>query len=517
MALNTGKVINNRYRIVSLLGQGGMGAVYRAWDLNLRMVVALKVNLDASPAAQKQFAHEATILARLSHPNLPRVIDSFFIPDEGQYLVMDFVEGEDLQQKLDKAAQSGYELGLPIPEAQILTWITQICEALEYLHDQSQPIIHRDLKPANIKIRPDGRAMLVDFGIAKVYSPTLATTVGAKAVTAGFSPPEQYGGGRTDRRSDIYSLGATLYTLLTGQILPESVYRMSGTVKAIPPCEINPQVSSHVERAILKAIEVEAAQRFQYAGEFRQALTQTAPPAEVQTVVATPATARMEELSGTVRVPPPAAPEARPAEAIPYLRPAKKRSSKRWITCLVALGIMAAVAWLGWRIIIPRIGSTGTSQERPSATPYQVILPTATPAQPQNQEQTQEPTRTSSYRPPTPTSPPPPEPPTQAPPPTEPPPPTSPPLGSPTLILDKGYNCRGGPDTSFELIWTFQTGVQLEIIGRSDNGWWLVRINDARTRRQQCWISGGQAEGDLSQVPYSSWTGTVDTAKTPWP
>jgi len=136
---------------------------------------------------KKQFTREAQILARLAHPNLPRVIDSFIIPDVGQYLVMDYVEGEDLQTMLGRLGR--------LPEPQVLSWISQICDALAYLHNQSSPIIHRDIKPGNIKIRSDGRAMLVDFGIAKVYNPTIATTMGARAFTPGYSPPEQYGTG----------------------------------------------------------------------------------------------------------------------------------------------------------------------------------------------------------------------------------------------------------------------------------------------------------------------------------
>ena len=185
-----GETLENRYRIVSLLGQGGMGAVFRAWDTNLSLPVAVKVNFETSPEAQRQFEREAAILARLSHPNLPRVTDYFFIPGQGQFLLMDFVEGEDLQAMLDR-------LGA-LPEQQVLTWVTHVCDALSYLHSQPSPIIHRDIKPANIRIRPDGRAMLVDFGIAKVYDPSMATTIGAKAVTPGYSPPEQYGRGQTD-------------------------------------------------------------------------------------------------------------------------------------------------------------------------------------------------------------------------------------------------------------------------------------------------------------------------------
>jgi serine/threonine protein kinase len=266
MPLSIGQVLNSRYRIDALLGQGGMGAVYRAVDLNLNLPVAVKENLDASPEAQKQFGREAGILARLSHPNLPRVTDYFFISGQGQYLVMDYVEGEDLRAMLGR-------LGV-LPEWQLLNWVSQVCDALAYLHSQPAPIIHRDIKPGNIKIRSDGRAILVDFGIAKIYDPYLSTTIGAKAVTPGYSPPEQYGGDTTDARSDIYALGATVYHLLTGQVLPESVQRAVGVATVAPPRQLNRQISPVTEQAILKAIEVATDRRFQNVNELRAALIQ---------------------------------------------------------------------------------------------------------------------------------------------------------------------------------------------------------------------------------------------------
>jgi serine/threonine protein kinase len=200
MQLAKGEVLQGRYRIVKLLGQGGFGAVYRVWHLGLNVPCALKENLGTSVEAARQFAREASMLATLRHSNLPRVIDHFTIAGQGQYLVMDFIEGKDLGQML-------IETGQPLPEAQVLAWITQICDALTYLHSQNPPIIHRDIKPANIRMTPQGEAILVDFGIAKVYDANLKTTIGAQAITPGFSPFEQYGQGGTDARSDIYALG----------------------------------------------------------------------------------------------------------------------------------------------------------------------------------------------------------------------------------------------------------------------------------------------------------------------
>ncbi len=322
MPLSNLQVIHNdRYRIEALLGQGGMGAVYRGMDLSLNIPVAIKENLDGSPDAQKQFGREANMLARLSHPNLPRVTDYFFVPGQGQYLVMDYVEGEDLQQMLNR-------LGA-LPEPQVLNWISQICDALAYLHSQPSPIIHRDIKPANIKIRPDGRAVLVDFGIAKVYDPYLATTIGAKAVTPGYSPPEQYGSSSiTDARSDIYALGATLYHLLTGSLPPESLQRVVGGSPLSPPRELNQNISPMAEGAILKAIEVATERRFQSVNELRAALVQPVPRS-------TPPT----PIPPTVVIAAQAYPPAQLAEK----RPAARRSCLwAWVILLV-VGIIGVI------------------------------------------------------------------------------------------------------------------------------------------------------------------------------
>jgi serine/threonine protein kinase len=331
-----------------------MGAVYRAWDMSLNIPVAIKENLDASSEAQKQFGREAHILARLSHPNLPRVTDYFFVPGQGQYLVMDFVEGEDLQSMLNRLHV--------LPEPQVLNWTSQVCDALAYLHSQSSPIIHRDIKPANIKIRPDGRAMLVDFGIAKVYDPYMATTIGAKAVTPGYSPPEQYGGGTTDARSDIYALGATVYHLLTGHHPPESVHRMVGSATLPLPRQLNHQISPKAEQAILKAVEVPTDRRFQNVNELKASLAQPAKGVEVQP-------------PQTLTVPTQAAVQ-------------KRAAGKRPVLLLVGVGVVAVV--LVALIAVLVFGGTGkptpapialaTAADTPQPTATLPLTPTDTPS-----------------------------------------------------------------------------------------------------------------------------------------
>jgi eukaryotic-like serine/threonine-protein kinase len=290
MPLATGTTLQNRYRIVKLIAQGGFGAIYKAWDLSLKKHWALKENLDSSPSALKQFEREAQILASLSHPNLPGVTDHFTLPGQGQYLVMDYVEGEDLQEMLDRTAG-------PLPEAQVLPWIHQVCDALSYLHAQTPPVIHRDIKPANIRVTPQGKAMLVDFGISKIYTPGMKTTVGARAVTPGYSPYEQYGHGVTDARTDVYALGATAYTLLTGRVPPESIDRMRQDPLA-PARDLNPLLSASTSDAIARAMQVFPEDRYQTVSSFQSTLVlpkvvvaqvPTTAPVTVSAALATPA------------------------------------------------------------------------------------------------------------------------------------------------------------------------------------------------------------------------------------
>jgi serine/threonine protein kinase len=267
--LELGQLLNNRYRIDALLGQGGFGAVYKAWDLSLEHACAVKENVETAELTRRQFTREATVLASLSHTNLPRVTDHFYIPTQGQYLVMDFVEGQDLGQLIRAEG--------PLTTERALDIIGQVVDALAYLHSRKPPVLHRDIKPANIKITPDGRAVLVDFGLVKMYSPQLETTVGARAITPGYSPPEQYGQGTTDPRSDIYSLAATLYTLLTGQKPQESVQRY-GTDDLKLPHELNPHVPPEVSAIVGRAMALSPSQRYQSVQDLRTALYPAATP-----------------------------------------------------------------------------------------------------------------------------------------------------------------------------------------------------------------------------------------------
>ena len=281
MALETGSVLHDRYRIEGMLGKGGMGAVYVAFDQTLQLRVAVKENLNVGPESERQFHREASLLASLRHPNLPRVTDHFLLEGR-QYLVMDFIEGEDLHSRVQRHAPA---------VADVLQWADALCDALTYLHTRQPPIIHRDIKPANVKLQPDGTPVLVDFGLAKVFDQS-QTSTGARGLTPGYSPPEQYGGARTDARSDQYALAATIYTLLTGRPPTDSIERMLDKVELRSPSALNPGVPAHVDAALLRALSIEQAARFPDVGVFRAALHGMAEAATLRvaapTVVARP-------------------------------------------------------------------------------------------------------------------------------------------------------------------------------------------------------------------------------------
>ena len=277
-------VLRSRYRIIEFISQGGMGAIYRAEDLRLegRMCAVKEMWTDVTAApedtlqVQAQFHREASVLARLDHPNLPKVSD-YFAEEQRDYLVMDFVPGKDLKELMDEARADGQTL----PEAQVLDWAQQILDALEYLHTQEPPVLHRDIKPANIKLAPSGTIKMVDFGLVKLMAPDedRTVTVLQGRGTAQYTPLEQYGGdtGHTDVRSDIYSLGATLYHLLTNQPPVNAKSRYLQPQSFEPPSQLNPDISPTVERAILHAISMHPDDRPGSVGALRAELFSSQP------------------------------------------------------------------------------------------------------------------------------------------------------------------------------------------------------------------------------------------------
>ena len=276
--IKPGEILRERYRISRIIGQGGMGSIYLAEDIRLegRKCALKEVEHESSLTgellgqAQEQFLREATILARLDHPNLPKVSD-FFSEGNREYLVMDFVPGEDLRTLMLEARSNNNFLS----EQEVLGWSAQLADALNYMHSQDPPILHRDIKPSNLKLTPSGLIKLVDFGLVKVLaSEEMTITILQGRGTALYTPLEQYGGdtGHTDVRSDIYAFGATLYHLLTNNSPVEARERFLHPESLIPPRQLNPDISIRTERAILWALSLHPDERPQSIEEFRQAL-----------------------------------------------------------------------------------------------------------------------------------------------------------------------------------------------------------------------------------------------------
>ncbi|MGB0387600.1 MAG: right-handed parallel beta-helix repeat-containing protein [Ardenticatenaceae bacterium] len=273
------------YRIVQMIGHGGFGAVYEAeYTKDTTVKVALKETFD--PKHVQSFQREFAILEKLQHPHLPRYYDMFEEHGSG-YLVMELVPGQSLEEVLKKRTQ-------PVLESVVLGYALQLCDALSYLHNQNPPILHRDIKPANIRLTPEGLIKLVDFGLVKVGGGK--TRESRRGLTPAYAPLEQsvLSSGTTDARSDLYSLGATLYHLLTNR-MPQPVlerYVLSTDDSLPPPQQLNPSLSPQVAQAVITAMAIQPQKRYADAVTLKQAL-QGAPIADStarslkKTVVAT--------------------------------------------------------------------------------------------------------------------------------------------------------------------------------------------------------------------------------------
>jgi formylglycine-generating enzyme required for sulfatase activity/tRNA A-37 threonylcarbamoyl transferase component Bud32 len=278
MPLLPNQILNNRYQILALLGQGGMGAVYRAFDQVLQRAVAIKEHIpdpNATPQglaqARAQFQREARVLANLHHDNLPRVTD-YFSFGGNEYLVMDLIEGMGLDQVVQQHGA--------ISEGAVRAWMNQVLDALIYIHSQNPPVIHRDIKPANLILKPDGKVTLVDFGLVKLLDPNNPRTLSAMRAmgTPEYAPIEQFSPGmHTDARSDLYSLGATMYHLLSGHAPLDVPHRLVDPTQMPNLRAINPNISPQMEWVVHKALEIQPQNRFQSAKEIRQALTTPLP------------------------------------------------------------------------------------------------------------------------------------------------------------------------------------------------------------------------------------------------
>jgi len=279
-----------------------MGAVYEALDERLHRTVALKETLVETEELRRAFAREARLLANLNHPALPKVIDHFS-EEAGQYLVMEFIAGADLAQQLAQRGQ-------PFPFATVTRWADELLDALEYLHGHEPPIIHRDIKPANLKLSPQGRIILLDFGLAKGTAGQMTraqASVSVLGYTPNYAALEQIQGERTSPRSDLYSLAATLYHLLTGQTPVDALKRATEVFHdeadpLRPIGELNPQVPRALANVLMQALALRPSQRYDNAAELRAALRRAQAPtsALAETLIDNPLTQQGAPTPATV-------------------------------------------------------------------------------------------------------------------------------------------------------------------------------------------------------------------------
>lgn len=286
--LEIGAILQNRYEIIKPIGQGGMGAVYLARDQRLSNTVALKETFFADAALLAAFEREARLLAGLRHTALPKVIDHF-ADHHGQFLVMEYIPGDDLHDLLEASG------GLP-PLDEVLQWAEQLLDALDYLHAQEPPIIHRDIKPQNLKLTARNQIVLLDFGLAKGKSVEMTYSDSNSSIfgyTPCYAPLEQVQGSGTDARSDIYSLAATLYHLLTGvkpvDVLTRATSVLDGQPDPLASAhQTNPRVPVRVSDVLTQGMALNKNQRIASATQMREMLRDAARPVGTDAATSAP-------------------------------------------------------------------------------------------------------------------------------------------------------------------------------------------------------------------------------------
>lgn len=373
----SGQTLAGRYRIESVLGQGGMGAVYLASMEALGgKKVAIKemelrgFNQRELEAAVKQFQSEARFLANLDHPNLVQVTD-FFVEGDKHYLVMAYVAGQTLQQKLRTR-------GRPFAWGQVQEWARPLCAVLTYLHSQNPPILFRDLKPSNIMVEESGRLRLIDFGIARTGQEGERTSTFLQGTgTSGFSPLEQYGGGQsTDHRSDIYALGATLYQLLTGKVPPDAVSRVSQGTPVPAPSSLVPELPRALDIILLTALAQNKADRQQTVAEFAAQLEGVVQGSESETEDLRPASALGTDPGATLPSGPP--PSSSGPNITVEMMPTGPTTTP--LQMAAGLGAVAVVTLLLGSMLMARDPATASGTADASASPLAVSNVARNPA-----------------------------------------------------------------------------------------------------------------------------------------
>ena len=370
--LSPGAVIRGRYLVIDLIGRGGFSAVYLVQDQQREdCFFALKEVIATNKKARDRFAFECTVLERLIHPALPRVHNVFENEERNRLcMLMDYVEGPNLEKL--RHIQPERRFSLPV----ITAILAPIVDAIEYLHQQDPPIIHRDIKPSNIIVPvAGGKTMLVDFGIAKEYD-THGTTSAVRQGTPGYGAPEHYTTG-TNPRTDIYGLGATVYTLLTGDIPPDAIERMTQLSNEKPDpvkpvSELVPSIPLHISRAIQRAMSLKMMQRFATVQEFWQALQgepgQQPHIAEaLNSIVVSPSTSEVSGKTGETSSQP------LQAKQLPARRSRKRFLIPVFLALLMMVGIGAGL-W-GFTVIernyvaTPTAGRSASSLHPPALSP----------------------------------------------------------------------------------------------------------------------------------------------------
>ncbi|MEI6777775.1 MAG: bifunctional serine/threonine-protein kinase/formylglycine-generating enzyme family protein [Chloroflexales bacterium] len=366
-----------RYRVQTMIGHGGFGAVYAVESLQQPgLLLALKETFD--PASIRSLQNEFTILQGLSHPTLPRYYEWFEHQGSG-YLVMELVEGQNLEEILVRRRG-------PLPEPQVLGYAVQLCDVLSYLHTRQSPILHRDIKPANIRLTPDGLIKLVDFGLLKQGTQTTRMTMRGVGTMA-YAPIEQYGGDgqHTDQRSDLYSLGATLYHLLSGQE-PLSAGKRLATVDPLPPLrQVNPAIAAHVSAAVTKAMRPLLDQRYPDVARFKAALLDATSSVHVPPAVAPTIPIARPVAVATAPMPLPSV--ARPRAPI---QPSPPSGAKRSLPLplVLKIGLVACIVILslifmgqGQQTTVPPT-TVAANTAQPTDAPIVAVLPTTEPTTP---------------------------------------------------------------------------------------------------------------------------------------